>query len=345
MKKILRAGFTMAFLLALGTAAQADVITFTAGQYDNTKNTVTAGPTTNYLQTTGEFRDIIWWSINNGAPRVGSPDYINQGFAMTTCGIAACAGTSGFTALNFSGPAVNGGQSYLSIYDTTPGDGTATRNLFDATGGLTISADVLFTPGQHVDWGGVVALYSEGQDALALLLNNGGGSNADVPTLSLVFQSLGLGTTLASVSLNPDGGGGGLPFLADTWYRVTLNLNVTGPDSFTATGTFQNHADGTNPNSALGSTIATLNFGGSLSSPGNALDLTNPGEIGLMAMGNNIGGAGCAPPAAGGTVCTDNIGVSITNFSAPTRVPEPASLLLLGIGLAGVVGFMRKGKK
>jgi len=267
---------------------------------------------------------------------------------MTACGISACAGSSGFTALNFSGPAINGGQSYLSIYDTTPADGTGTKDLFDAIGGLTISADVLFAPAgsTHQQWGGVVAMYNEGQDALALLAGNGGGNNADVPNLSLVFQSTGFGTTLASVSLNPDGGGGGLPFLTDTWYRVTLTVNVTGPDAFTAIGTFQSHTDGTNPNSAPGSTIATLNFTGSLSSPGNALDLTNPGEIGLIARSNNNSGAGCAPPEAGGTVCTDNVGVSITNFSVPTtRVPEPASLLLLGIGLAGLVGFMRKFKK
>ena len=95
-------------------------------------------------------------------------------------------------ALNFTGVKIpNGGKNFLTVYDTTPADGTATRNLFDASlpGGLTISADVLFAPGNHGASAGVVALYSEGQDALALLANNGGGGNNDVPTLSLIFQS------------------------------------------------------------------------------------------------------------------------------------------------------------
>ena len=107
----------------------------------------------------------------------------------------AVPGPGPYTALNFTGPSISGGQSYLSIYDTTPADGAATKNLFDATGGLKVSADVLFV--KHNVSGGVVALYNEGQDALALLATNGDGNNTDIPKLDLVWQSPGSGTVLA----------------------------------------------------------------------------------------------------------------------------------------------------
>jgi hypothetical protein len=55
--------------------ATAFPITFRTGDHDNTTNPVT-GTTPVNNQTTGLFHDVIWWSINNNAPRSGSADFL-----------------------------------------------------------------------------------------------------------------------------------------------------------------------------------------------------------------------------------------------------------------------------
>ncbi len=341
-------------ILACPSISTAAPITFAPGDYDNTQNQVNAGPTPVNNQTTGKFRDIFWWGTATG---VGDFDFINSGKNLISNeGSPARAVVGGDDdALNFTGVRIpNGGKSFLTVYDTTPADGATTRNLFDASqpGGLTVSADVLFAPGNHSAAAGVVALYSEGQDALALLAHNGGGNNADVPKVSLIWQSAGAGITLASVSLNPDGGSGGLPFLGDTgpddigstsgdhWYRVIMNVSVSG-DTWTVDGSFFNHSDPWDPNSPLGTEItgSALALSGSLSnpSPSNPDDLgrilTNPGQVGLVAMVTEAFGD-AINTGAGGTPANplvDNVGVSITNFDFAV-VPEPATLSLLALG-------------
>jgi hypothetical protein len=349
MKRFAMVLAVVGLLVSWAGSASAFPVTFAPGDYDNTKNTVTGTQTTpilNNLQTTGLFRDIFWFSdiSSNGKPLVGSPDYINSGNRMTLCGIAACADPNpAIQALNFSGPASSTKQIYLSIYDTTPADKAVTQNLFDATGGLRVSADVLFV--KHSTSGGVVALYNEGQDALALLASNGDGSNLDIPKVNIVFQSPTQGIQLASASLPAnsfctatDGGNPNLAnpcTLGDHWYKVIMDVTVTG-DAFHVVGTFYNHTIPADPTSPLGSLITTLTFDGSLanSDPDLARALANPGEIGLIAMANEgITGVGCAPPAAGGVSCTDNVGISITDFDGGTPVPEPATMFLGGLGL------------
>jgi hypothetical protein len=320
-----------AVALFLGTVMVLNVhafpITFAPSDYDNTANVVNSGPTPVNNQTTGLFRDVFWWSINNGQPRVGSPDFINLGNSLILSGNHAVPGPGPYTALNFTGPSISGGQSYLSIYDTTPADGTATRDLFDARGGgLTVSADVMFV--KHNASGGVVALYNEGQDALALLANNRDGNNTDIRKLDLVWQSAGSGIVLASAKLPASS------FVPLDWYRVTMDLKVVG-NSFTVNGYFYRHVTGTDPTSALGSLITTLLFTDSLSDPDpcpgpSARVLTNPGEIGIIAMANES------------ISLPDNVGVSVTNFQA--AVPEPLTLLLLGAGLVVLSGLRRKFK-
>ena len=333
-------------LIANGTgSAIAFNITFAPGDYDNTANTVTgtnASPVYTNNQTTGYFRDVFWWgtAFSGGTAGVGSPDFINSGPNLVSNGgtPARAVPAGNDNALNFTGiKTTSSGASFLSIYDTTPGDGIATRNLFTATGGLTLSADVLFAPGQHNASGGVVALYNEGQDGLALLANNGGGNNPDIPKVSLVFQHNGAPTTLTSVNLADgsfvgDTNGANAP-LGDHWYRIIMALSVSG-DTWIVNGSFFNHSDPENPNSALGSLITSLNFSGSVSDPDLAsLHLTNPGEIGLMAYTPESFNDGLANGGTGANPGVDNIGVSITNFNVPTPVPEPASIFCVGTGL------------
>jgi hypothetical protein len=346
-----------------GGSASAFTFTFASGEYDNTQNQVNAGPTPVNNQTTGNFRDIFWWGTATG---VGDSDFINSGQNLiSNNGSPARAIPSGDdTALNFTGVGIpNGGKSFLTIYDTTPGDGTATRNLFDASqpGGFTISADVLFAPGQHVAEAGVAALYSEGEDALVLVAHNSGGNNPDSSRLSLIYQSSDTlsGNTEGIVLNSVAFGAGGTQFVGDTvggvqvgtgsgdhWYRVIMKIEVNG-DTWTETGEFWNHSDPTDPNSALGTKITDLNFTGSLSVPSSSTNdlsrvLTNPGEIGLYAA--NFGGLGDGI-ATGGTPANplvDNVGVSITNFSVPTPVPEPATMFLTGTGLVLLGGAARR---
>jgi hypothetical protein len=316
MKKILilfcAVAVEVLFIVGMAQAEIVGPITFaTAADYDNTANTVVAGPTPVNHQTTGKFRDVIWWSINNGQPRVGCPDFINRGQDLVLVGNSAVDnGTGLYTAMNFTGPAISGGQSYLSIYDTTPGDGVATRNVFPSSAQpITISADVSFVT--HSASGGVVALYNQGQDALALLAHNGGGNNPDDARLDLVWQSGGQGQVLQSVALPYSA------FAINDWYRITMDLVVSG-DTYTVNGTFQRHDTSTNPNSGLDGVIATLSKTGSLS----GANLTNPGEVGIIAMGNEA------------IALPDNVGISVTNFQV---VPEPATLCLLGLGVLGLL--------
>jgi hypothetical protein len=348
--------------LIASSAAHATTITFAPGEYDNTANTVTgtnAAPVYNNNQTTGVFRDVFWYgtAYNGGTVGVGSPDFINSGANLISNGGSPARATPGGdnTSLNFTGQRIGSGNaSFLSIYDTTPGD-NAQSNLFSAVGGLELSADVLFAPGQHAAAGGIVALYNGGQDGLALLASNGGGNNADAASLSLVFQQAGDPTALTSINL------AGATFLGDTngaiatgsqsgdhWYRVVMNLSATG-DLWSITGSFYGHTDATDPNSALGALLGSLTYSGSLSNPGNPLDLTNPGQIGLMAYTPESFGDGLGAGGTGADPRTDNLGVSITNFTFPgggNAVPEPATwaMMIMGFGGIGAVVRRRRGQ-
>jgi PEP-CTERM motif-containing protein len=333
----MRRGYFVAFVACLSIVAwprfsTAAPIAFAPADYDNTPNTVTnPGAVKHQNQGFGQFRDVFWWSTRNSAVGVGSPDYINRGNSLIMVGGGpqhAVPGPGPYTALNFTGNSPAAGASYMSIYDKTPGNIDPT-NLFDASqpGGFTISADVLFAAANHSVSGGIVAMYDEGQDALALLAHQGGGNNPDHARLDLVFQAAGQGTVLNSISLP-----GLTSYSGGEWYRVTMHLLVTG-DTWTMNGTIHDHADPTNPNSALAAQIVAMNHVGSLTSPGNTLDLSNPGEIGVMAQANQAFGDAIPDPLH---PTVDNVGVSITNFV----IPEPTTLTLLTLG--GLAVLLRR---
>jgi hypothetical protein len=342
----LRAIFTaLIALMVMSLGAHAidiPLITFaSSADYDNTANVVNAGPTPVNNQSGGQFRDVFWWGngYGGGSPGTGSPDYINRGNSLLLQNNhAGPDASSPYTALNFTGQKIpNGGQTFLSIYDKTPGDGTATRNTFDASqpGGIKISADVLFANPGHQSYGGVVSMYNEGHNGLGLLAYQGGGNNPDIPKLSLVWQSAGSGTTLTSVSLT------GTSFDAAAWFRVEMSLTVSGT-SWTMNGSFFKHSDPTNPGSDLGSLITTLNYSGSLS----VQDLINPGEVGLMAGTTTGYSDGVATDGTGANPGTDNIGVSITRFGLTQGVPDGgATLTLLGLAVLGLASVRRQNAK
>jgi hypothetical protein len=343
MKSVLTGLALVGLVASSPGSAMAFNFTFAPGDYDNTANTVTgtnAVPVYTNNQTTGNFRDVFWWgtAFNGGTAGVGSPDFINSGNNLVLSDNHARP-LGDDTALNFTGIRTSGGASFLSIYDTTPADKTITKNLFDASapGGLTLSADVLFAETGHSMAGGIVALYNEGQDGLALLAKSAG--NTDDARLDLVFQQSGNPTVLTTAAVplgafqsDTNGSVDTGPLSGDHWYRIIMNLSVVG-DTWTVNGQFYSHTDPTNPNSALGPLITTLNFSGSVSDPdAAALHLTNPGEIGLMAWTPENFNDGLAAGGTGADPGVDNIGVSITNFSN-TPVPEPATMFLGGLGL------------
>ena len=177
-------------------------------------------------------------------------------------------GSTGHTALNFTGSIAAGGSTWLTVYDAIAA--TRRRTTFGAG---TLCADVLIQPFGNAKGAGVVALMNEGagNKGLGLFISNAG--NTDTLMLSTVDGDLaqkGKLTTVTSVSLQ-----GGITEKA--WYRVVMTVNPAGTP--TVTGKVFAHATATDPNSALGGQVgSTLTYSGALPA-----GVTSPGENGLMA--------------------------------------------------------------
>jgi hypothetical protein len=176
-------------------------------------------------------------------------------------------GGTGHTAMNFTGTAAGGGDTWLTVYDTTPADDTV-KDLF---GNVGLTADVLIHVYNNKKGAGLLALFNEDatKKGLALAVDDSG--NSDALTLGTVNKATGTFTALKTVSL-----GGAI--LENAWYRLTMDVAVSG-SNVTVTGKLFQHATPSDPNSALGAQIgSTLTFSGPRPAGVDAA-----GEIGMAA--------------------------------------------------------------
>jgi hypothetical protein len=169
--------------------------------------------------------------------------------------------------MNFTGAAAGGGDTWITVYDTTPADDTV-KNIF---GNVSLTADVLIHSYNNKKGTGLLALFNEETDkkGLALVIYDSG--NSDALTLGTVNKATGVFTALKTISL-----GGAI--LENTWYRLTIDVAVNGT-TVTVTGKVFQHATPTDPDSALGAQVGvTLSFSGARPA---GVDAT--GEIGMAA--------------------------------------------------------------
>ena len=169
--------------------------------------------------------------------------------------------------MNFTGTAANAGDTWMTVYDTTPAD-EVVKNIY---GNVTLAADVLIHSFSNRKGAGLLTLFNEetGKKGLALVIYDSG--NSDALTLGTVDKATGVFTGLTTVSL-----GGNI--LEDKWYRLTIDVVVSGAN-VTVTGKVFAHVTPTDPNSALGAQLGvTLNFTGARPAGVDAA-----GEIGMPA--------------------------------------------------------------
>ncbi len=156
-------------------------------------------------------------------------------------------GATGHPAINLTGSAGSGGDTWISVYDATPAD-DAVQNVF---GNVGLAADVLVHAYNNKKGAGLLALFNEGagKAGLALVVFDRGGS--DSLALGFVSKATGKFTALTSVSL-------GSGIVENAWYRLTMDVAVSGAN-VTVTGRVFRHATPTDPESALGAQVgATL---------------------------------------------------------------------------------------
>jgi len=176
-------------------------------------------------------------------------------------------GGTGHSAINLTGSAPSAGDTWIAVYDATPADDT-TQNTF---GSVHLAGDVLIHAYNNKKGAGLLALFNEpaGKAGLALVVYDGGGS--DSLALGTVSKSSGAFTALTSVSL-------GSGILENAWYRVTMDVAVSG-GNVTVTGKVFQHSDPTDPGSAVAAQVGvTLNTTRALPA---GVDPT--GEVGVVA--------------------------------------------------------------
>ncbi len=200
-------------------------------------------------------------------------------------------GETGRPAQNFTGSAPLGsrdialssaGNTWLTVFDETPD--TPDQTIF--TGSVSLSADVLIHRFNNKKGVGLVSLFNEsaGQKGLALILYDNG--NTDSLVLATVDQVMvpigrfpgGKLTTLKSLAL-------GAGILENVWYRLTMDVVVSGDDLIVTGRAFRHTVPG-DPDSVLGTQV-----GGTLATPIPlslaALGLQGSGEVGIVASAIN----------------------------------------------------------
>jgi hypothetical protein len=130
-------------------------------------------------------------------------------------------GGTGHPAINLSGSAGAGGDTWITVYDATPSDDTV-QNTF---GSVSLSADVLIHSYNNKKGAGLLALFNEttGKTGLALVVYDSGGSDSLV--LGTVSKALAPGDTRAQ---EPGGTPRACGTADDGRGRQRGNVTVTG---------------------------------------------------------------------------------------------------------------------
>ena len=171
------------------------------------------------------------------------------------------------TAMNFTGSTGSTGDTWITVYDATPADGT----VKDLYGSVRLSADVLIHSYNNKKGAGLLALFNEeaGEKGLALVIYDSGGS--DTLTLGTVSQGSGAFTALGTVSLGGD-------VVENAWYRLTMDVAVSG-GNVQVTGRVFRHLTPADPGSPVSAQV-----GGTLSFTGpRPAGIETAGEVGILA--------------------------------------------------------------